>query len=369
MNSIRLKRENLKLEGIITERTAEVRQQKERAEQSEAFKQQFLANMSHEIRTPMNAVMGMTNLVLDTPLEPKQKDYMEGIKKSSDTLLHIINDILELSKIEAGKMELEEIDFSLSDSVDQVKKTLQHRATEKGLELMVSIKPEVSDIVLGDPVRLNQILINLAGNAIKFTEKGSVVIEVTKESKGIKFAIVDTGVGIPEDKLKTVFENFSQANASDTRKFGGTGLGLSISRQLVEMMGGGISIESKVGSGTTFSFIVDDDEMLTMAMSDHLTKDTAHDISVFHTGEEAVKNLNENPDVVILDYFLNTIDKDAANGLEVLKAIKQHLPNTQFIMLSSQESYGTAAQTIQHGAEQYVIKDEDAFDKIAKLIR
>ena len=257
LNSRRLLRENLKLEGIITERTAEVRQQKDRAEQSEAFKQQFLANMSHEIRTPMNAVMGMTNLVLDTPLKPKQKDYMEGIKKSSDNLLHIINDILDLSKIEAGKMELEDIDFSIADSVDQVKKTLQHRATERGLELMVSIKSEVNDIVLGDPVRLNQILINLTGNAIKFTEKGSVLIDVTKEAQGVKFAIVDTGVGIPEDKLKTVFENFSQANASDTRKFGGTGLGLSISRQLVEMMGGAISIESEVGSGTTFSFIVD----------------------------------------------------------------------------------------------------------------
>jgi signal transduction histidine kinase/CheY-like chemotaxis protein len=231
---------------------------KERAEQSEQFKQQFLANMSHEIRTPMNAVMGMTSLVLDTPLAEKQKFYLEGIKKSSDTLLHIINDILDLSKIEAGKMELEKIDFSLGDTLKQVKQTLNHRAEEKGLALLVNIDPEISDVVIGDPVRLNQVLINLAGNAIKFTEKGSVSIEVAKgdAESALQFSIIDTGIGIPQEKLQTVFEEFSQVSASDTRKYGGTGLGLSISRQLVELMGGKISISSIEGSGTTFSFIV-----------------------------------------------------------------------------------------------------------------
>jgi signal transduction histidine kinase/CheY-like chemotaxis protein/HPt (histidine-containing phosphotransfer) domain-containing protein len=229
---------------------------KDRAEQSEQFKQQFLANMSHEIRTPMNAVMGMTSLVLDTPLAEKQKFYLEGIKKSSDTLLHIINDILDLSKIEAGKMELEKIDFSLSESLKQVKQTLNHRAEEKGLDLLVKIDPEINDVVMGDPVRLNQVLINLTGNAIKFTEKGSVSIEITKGNSetDLQFSIVDTGIGIPQEKMQTVFENFSQVNTSDTRKYGGTGLGLSISRQLVELMGGKISIASEEGSGTTFSF-------------------------------------------------------------------------------------------------------------------
>jgi CheY-like chemotaxis protein/anti-sigma regulatory factor (Ser/Thr protein kinase) len=213
--------------------------------------------MSHEIRTPMNAVMGMTNLLLDKTPREDQFDYLDGIKKSSDNLLHIINDILDLSKIEAGKMELEEIDFSIADSVKQVKQTLNHKAEEKGLELVVTIKGNVNDVVLGDPVRLNQVLINLAGNAVKFTEKGSVNIVITSSDEGVQFSIIDTGIGIPEEKLQTVFENFSQANASDTRKYGGTGLGLSISRQLVELMGSGISIESKEGSGTTFSFIVD----------------------------------------------------------------------------------------------------------------
>jgi signal transduction histidine kinase/CheY-like chemotaxis protein len=325
LNSIRLKRENIKLEGVITERTAEVRQQKERAEQSEAFKQQFLANMSHEIRTPMNAVMGMTNLVLDTPLQPKQKDYMEGIKKSSDILLHIINDILDLSKIEAGKMELEEIDFSISDFIDQIKKTLQHRASDKGLELMVSIKPNVEDIVLGDPVRLNQILINLTGNAIKFTEKGSVAVEITKVEQGIKFAIIDTGVGIPKDKLETVFENFSQANASDTRKFGGTGLGLSISRQLVELMGGGISIESEEGSGTTFSFIVD----FKIGSKENLDKRMAAEGNVDGTILDGLKILvtddNEFNRIVARDTLLSKANVEifeAENGQEAIDILK-----------------------------------------------
>ena len=256
--------QNVLLEQQVSEQTQELRIQKEvaekeqlKAEQSEAFKQQFLANMSHEIRTPMNAVMGMTNLVLDTELKEKQRFYLERVKKSSDNLLHIINDILDLSKIEAGKMELEEIDFSIADMVDQVKQTLNHKAEEKGLELVVSIQGNVNDVVLGDPVRLNQVLINLTGNAIKFTEKGSVNIAVSSKENGVQFSIIDTGIGIPDDKLQSVFENFSQANTSDTRKYGGTGLGLSISRQLVELMGSGISIESVEGSGTTFSFIVD----------------------------------------------------------------------------------------------------------------
>jgi two-component system sensor histidine kinase ChiS len=257
MQTKRLKKRQLELENEIDVATKEIRVQKEKAEESEAFKQQFLANMSHEIRTPMNAVMGMTNLVLDTELKDKQKFYLERIKKSSDNLLHIINDILDLSKIEAGKMELEEIDFSIADTVDQVKQTLSHKAEEKGLDLVVTVKGNVNDVVLGDPVRLNQVLINLAGNAIKFTEKGSVNIAVSSSEKGVQFSIIDTGIGIPEDKLQTVFENFSQANASDTRKYGGTGLGLSISRQLVELMDSYIAIESKEGSGTTFSFIVD----------------------------------------------------------------------------------------------------------------
>ena len=266
---------------LIAEEKEIAEQQRERAERSEKFKQQFLANMSHEIRTPMNAVMGMTNLLLDKNPRSDQFNYLDGIKKSSDNLLHIINDILDLSKVEAGKMELEQIDFSIRDVIEQVKQTLQHKAEEKGLQLLSHVDSAIPEVLISDPVRLNQVLMNLVGNAIKFTEKGSVTLEVrgnaepvdlsrisreaSRESADaqpfdrltvttLQFAITDTGVGIPKDKVQTVFESFSQANASDTRKYGGTGLGLSISKQFVELMGGKIYVESEEGSGTTFSF-------------------------------------------------------------------------------------------------------------------
>lgn len=339
------------LEQQVEERTRELNEAKNRAEQSEAFKQQFLANMSHEIRTPMNAVMGMTNLVLDTPLEPKQKDYLTKVKKSSDNLLHIINDILDLSKIEAGKMELEQIDMSISDTVDQVKQILQHKADEKGLELFVKIDSKVQDIVLGDPVRLNQVLINLAGNAIKFTEKGSVAIEVKKADNKVRFSIIDTGIGIPKDKLKTVFENFGQANTSDTRKYGGTGLGLSISQQLVELMSGTIEIESEVGRGTTFYFdvelnignkeryeeriageenvdakildgltilVADDNEYNRIVARDTLLSKANVTIIEAENGQEAVDRLTEKVDVILMDAQMPIL-----SGFEATKIIRE----------------------------------------------
>lgn len=236
---------------------------KERAEQSEKFKQQFLANMSHEIRTPMNAVMGMTELVLNSDLDTKQRKYLTGVKKASDNLLHIINDILDLSKIEAGKIELEHIEFSVEDLIQQVCDTLANKAQEKGIMLFSDISESVPAVLIGDAMRLNQVLMNLTGNAVKYTEKGSVGISVQSKSvsntgqQAICFSITDTGIGIAKDKLEFVFESFSQAHASDTRKYGGTGLGLTISKQLVELMGGRISVESEEGSGSTFSFTLD----------------------------------------------------------------------------------------------------------------
>ena len=321
----------VELEKEIEVATSEIRLQKEeaetqraKAEKSEKFKQQFLANMSHEIRTPMNAVMGMTNLVLETSLEEKQRFYLERIKKSSDNLLHIINDILDLSKIEAGKMELELIDFSLTDLVEQVKLTLKHRADEKGLELITNINPDLPDVVIGDPTRLNQVLINLAGNAIKFTEKGSVTIEVTRENTGIKFAIIDTGIGIPQDKLQTVFENFSQANTSDTRKYGGTGLGLSISRQLVEMMESTITIESQEGSGTTFSFILNFEEGSAERLEQRLALDKSVDGTILDGLTVLVTDDNEYNRIVARDTLKSNANLEiyeAANGQEAIDLV------------------------------------------------
>lgn len=232
----------------------EANEQRERAERSEDVKRRFLANMSHEIRTPMNAVTGMTSLVLDTELTEKQKGYLENIRVSADNLLQIINDILDYSKIEEGKMELEKVDFSISEVVEQVRRVVKYKADEKGIQSIMNIDPGVNDVLVGDPLRLNQILINLVGNGIKFTEKGSVSLVVRQHNDLIRFEVIDTGIGIPPNKLRFVFDSFNQANASDTRKYGGTGLGLSISQQLVQLMGGTIDLESKMDRGTTFSF-------------------------------------------------------------------------------------------------------------------
>ena len=228
-----------------------------RAERSEKFKQQFLANMSHEIRTPMNSVIGLTNLLIKTPLENQQKKYLNVIKKSSENLLVIINDILDLSKIEAGKLDFEQISFSLEESVDTAYHTLKFKAEEKNLSFNFKIDPTVPKTLNGDPTRLNQILINIAGNAIKFTENGGVTLEIKELNRQgnlsmLQFSIIDTGIGIPEESITKIFDSFSQAQSDTTRKFGGTGLGLTISKQLVELQGGNIKVKSELGKGTVF---------------------------------------------------------------------------------------------------------------------
>ncbi|HZE83352.1 MAG TPA: ATP-binding protein, partial [Puia sp.] len=320
------------------------------AEEAKGMQEQFLANMSHEIRTPMNGIQGMTNLLLDTSLTEQQKEFATIIKRSVSNLLVIINDILDFSKIKAGKLTIEKIDFSLKDVVGNACAIFEHRLNKKGLEMRVEIDPKVPDLLKGDPHRLNQVLINLVGNAQKFTERGHIRLQVTLESmaKGkavLLFAVSDTGIGIPEESQPFIFENFSQAGEDISRKYGGTGLGLSICRQLLKLQGGDISVASKRGEGSTFTFsipyeyedkegrakpmlanaydygqllkgrrvLIAEDNEINQKLIDHVLKKVGAVVDIVGNGEEAAKLLEHSSyDLIIMDLQMPVMDGYAA---------------------------------------------------------
>jgi two-component system sensor histidine kinase/response regulator len=275
--TVKLEAANAQLIGAnqsLIEATEKAHKMAEAALVASHAKSEFLANMSHEIRTPMNGVIGMVNFLLETDLTVEQRDFASTIKVSADALLFIINDILDFSKIEAGKMTLESVCFDLRETVKSTIELLNLQAQNKGLNLTDSIKPDTCTRLLGDPTRLRQILLNLLGNAVKFTSQGKVWLEIvplheTADEIQLQFSVHDTGIGISEETQKNLFQSFTQADASTTRKYGGTGLGLAISRKLVELMGGTLNVTSRPGEGSTFSFTLRLPKQKADALGDH----------------------------------------------------------------------------------------------------
>ncbi len=380
----------------VTERKrveVELQQAKAAAESASRTKSDFLASMSHDIRTPMNAIIGIADLLAKTPLSPEQDKYVQIFRRAGDNLLHLINDILDLSKVEASQLELERTGFSLNDLLEKVTEMVALSADEKGLSLVCDIAPNAPTDLVGDPTRLRQVLLNLLGNAIKFTEAGEVALRAAPDADSavpgaLRFTVSDTGIGIPEEKLHAVFERFTQADSSTTRRYGGSGLGLTISKRLVELMGGRIWVESEVGKGSLFSFNVPleiragagrraavpigagpepalpalhillvEDSLDNRTITVAYLKDTPYRVDIAENGAIACEKFAAGDyDLVLMDRQMPVMD-----GLTATRAIRQweqanHRPPTPIIALTAAALKGDQEKCLAAGCTAYLTK-------------